>query len=391
MGGRKRKMYCGNCGNQVRKGIDYCGKCGAKMNENVPKVGMKKSKFKKPTIIVIAVCIAIIASIASKNLWKKEDVVKICEYEYPQEGRKGKKEYNELGDIISLTETTDGVTVTENYTWEYGENLKKAYLAEGGLYCEIEMNEKGQEISKKYYNEDKLSSEYYYEYEGDLLKSHKWCFYYYNASGELSWNSESYVEYGENANLVSMYSISGEDISNDSNITGVYYEYNEYEEVTSKKDVKEGIIETTIYENQRNQNSTSCVGRAFVYDENEKLVEEYDVYEYEYDKDENMISECKYNSAGILEASVYREYDKNGNVVSLCEYNSEGELETSKYWEYDKNGNVVSLCEYNSEGELEERTYKEYNKNGSLLSKYEYTYPEQQEQLEYVCNYTYYE
>lgn len=365
-------MYCGKCGNQIKTGSGFCEKCGTKIEEKV----IEKKKNNKPLIMIVAIAVIAVVGIVtigksgnnsleqevvsqnagssreevSQNVSnsekesqqkvdqkentekeEKKQVVKRIEWEYPiygSTGMTGKTEYNEFGDVIYQETTYYGESTIKNYSWEDGENEKRAYFDNGTLAIEIELDENGNKISFKRYEDDALLEETYYKYEGDLLKTSET--YEYSERGR----TETYLEYGEygkSGNIVSEHkvcygatSING--IVVETRLIDEYiYEYDENGELNSYKYFYEGVLEnTTIYKYQESEDGNNCIGRAYVYDgENQELLEEYDEYKYEYDGKGNIVSKYSYNAEGDLTEYSHYEYDKNGNLLSMHKYTSE--------------------------------------------------------------------
>lgn len=307
--------------------------------------------MKKRILVVLGLAFALgVNGCGKAEIGKEKEVVKCIEREVPVAGSVSETEYNELGDVVLITSTVDGRSTTVRYTWKDTENSREAYL-DGMLRIKVGLDKNGNKISSKSYDEKGgLMNESYYEYDnlGNLKTSSTYKYNYdYHISEEPVIYHEEYLEYGKygkDGNIVTEHIVSyGTRLDEDSEsyvqyATEYYYEYNEYGEVASGKYVYEGMTEeNTIYEYQRSKDGKNSVGRAYVYDaESEELIEEYDEYEYEYDENGNMISQCRYYSDGDLFTRYEQEYNENGSLSAKYFYRS-GELwEATKYTYYEQ-------------------------------------------------------
>ncbi|ONI40459.1 hypothetical protein AN639_12030 [Candidatus Epulonipiscium fishelsonii] len=88
-------------------------------------------------------------------------------------------------------------------------------------------------------------------------------------------------------------------------------------------------------------------------------------YEYEYDKNGNLIRENYYKNGEIFSYETY-EYDEKNNRIKENLYCSKGNLKACYIYEYNINGKLLKDSRYVN-GKLSDYMVYEYNVNGDLL------------------------
>ena len=127
-------------------------------------------------------------------------------------------------------------------------------------------------------------------------------------------------------------------------------------------DLKEKLIDVSNYKNTLNSKGEKieekefmtrkgsekvCIKKIFA---NQTLIKEityidysndkiYEIKEYTYDKNENLIKESQNSSDGSIYMKILKEYDENGRIILTMSYNSENELFSKKIYKYLKSDN----------------------------------------------------
>uniref|UniRef100_UPI0040575052 zinc-ribbon domain-containing protein n=1 Tax=Acetatifactor sp. TaxID=1872090 RepID=UPI0040575052 len=113
-----------------------------------------------------------------------------------------------------------------------------------------------------------------------------------------------------------------------------------------------------------------CYEYYYTYDEQGKLVEEWDVYHdlityYQYDQYGNMIQE-NYNET--LKDERRYEYDTAGNIVKCATYLEDGTLYGWYEYTYDENGNQTKISCYEADGHIDNWTEYVYDAQDNVVS-----------------------
>ena len=91
--------------------------------------------------------------------------------------------------------------------------------------------------------------------------------------------------------------------------------------------------------------------------------DEIQVYSFEYDQNNNLLSRTHINKANIIEKNVY---DLKNRVIETSKVNSLGQLVLSKKYFYDDRGKIEREVFYNDSGQVDSETLFHYNENKKL-------------------------
>ncbi len=92
---------------------------------------------------------------------------------------------------------------------------------------------------------------------------------------------------------------------------------------------------------------------------------------YKYDKYNNLLSSCSYNTQGQLEDSSVHEVDKLGNRIIWKIFKGNGVQEWEYVSEYDNGGNLLEVNDYHWSKLISRHTYR-YNDRGQCTMESEY-------------------
>lgn len=202
-------------------------------------------------------------------------------------------EWNEVGQIISATETEEGKVWKTEYTYNDAGDVasKKVYI--DGWHSST--------VTYTYHSSGKLMTECKTQGDGTLV-------YQKSSAYDDHGNKLSYtVDHGDGDVRTDRYS----------------YTYDDNGNVTCKQDYDDEGYETS-------------------------------KVEYTYDENGRMASKQTYNDDGIKSGKYTYTYDSNGNMLKEQEYNSWGEPSNSVEYTYDEDGRLIKQTSLNSDGELDE-------------------------------------
>ncbi len=114
---------------------------------------------------------------------------------------------------------------------------------------------------------------------------------------------------------------------------------------------------------------------------------------YKYDKYNNLLGSCSYNTQGLLEDSSVHEVDKRGNRIIWKIFKGNGAQEWEYVSEYDNTGNLLEVNDYHWTKLITRHTYRyndhskctmesDYTPDGRLKSKKLYNYDERWNRVE---------
>lgn len=247
-------------------------------------------------------------------------------YKRPKEDEYFKKEFNEMGNIISELHYYKNGEKRYKTIYEYNkdQNLIYKYDTIIGVYDKIKPIEK-----------------YKYDKNQNLLEKMKF-------NKGILWYRRLY-EYDRKGNLVSDALIK--------------------KGKTSKKKVytfeNDRVIHYVAYDGDGEQKNKT----EFKYDDNGNIIEKItnwkggDVTKSFLDKNGNEIKYISYNSSGFIEMKREFKYDNDGNQIELLFYNEDGTI-SKQLFEYDENGNEIYYEDF-TEGSRFKREEK-YDKHGNL-------------------------
>lgn len=92
-----------------------------------------------------------------------------------------------------------------------------------------------------------------------------------------------------------------------------------------------------------------------------------EIYEREYNREGNLISEYSYDSEKRLRRKNVYEYDETGNQIGASAYDSGGNLLERGIYKYDSEGNRIEENRYESSGMLKEKLVSTYDDYGNML------------------------
>ena len=109
--------------------------------------------------------------------------------------------------------------------------------------------------------------------------------------------------------------------------------------------------------------------------------------EYQYDKDQNMVSLSYYKSDGSLSLRVEREFNENGKPTLILNYGENNKLISREEFSYDENGNEILQISYRN-GFLN-RKERQYDNCGRLICSISYSDPDEHDFGMTKTEYTY--
>lgn len=370
-------MNCKKCGAEIPENSIFCSKCGQVVSKE-PNVApaeteqilqqskeahdVGKSSGKKPfskMIILLTVFVAAAVLVGLFFLIRPFSRKTLVLYEAIT--------YDRNGEVMARNTLDEGSTLCErNYSTKdnNGDVVGRT---------EEQYNDKGKLLSRVQYGADgNIGSKTVYTYTNDKTKS---ILELYNANGEVIYYTET--TYDTKGRLLERLIK-----ESDGSMNHIKISYREDgKEPISYMDLNDegAVISRTEFEYNRKGKKTS----ESIYDQSENLISRV---EYFYGDKDELVREKKTDSSGETEEYVYQsEFDSNERLSDQKKYDSKGSLVSRFVYEYPNQGGGYEVTSYDADGKKEETTG--YDQEGNTIKTCRYSYGGGQETVVSMMEY----